>query len=505
MKSILITVSVLIGSINLIVAQNKPWRGAMGFTLGTNQYNGELGNDFYRLSQINPLFGLNYEHYVSRRFNIEGRLWMGNWGYDLTDSTRFGANVFTTQLIGKVKLRNSDDPIWMPYAFGGVGLHLMSNWSLEDNDGNPMYNATNGDALNSNDFNRWIGVLPVGLGVQFKLSDRVFLNVDETFTMTGEKGWDGIVNNSTDQMLTHSIGIAFGLFGWNDTDHDGVGDKMDKCPGTPSIAKVDAAGCPIDTDLDGIADFEDVCPQSVGTIAAKGCPDADGDSFADQVDECPTKAGLAQFNGCPDTDGDGFTDAQDNCPTIKGEPKFFGCPDTDMDGVADIDDKCANTPKSAQVDRNGCPLDTDKDGVADYQDKCPNDAGIQANKGCPEVKEEVKALFRQALRGVKFETGKDVIKPESFGILDEVVKVMKDNPSYKLKIDGHTDNVGDAVKNLELSDRRAKAVKKYLVDHGVVAESIIRAQGYGDTAPVADNATKAGKAQNRRVEFLVEF
>lgn len=228
MKSILITVSVLIGSINLIVAQNKPWRGAMGFTLGTNQYNGELGNDFYRLSQINPLFGLNYEHYVSRRFNIQGRLWMGNWGYDLTDSTRFGADVFTTQLIGKVKLRNGDDPVWMPYAFGGVGLHLMSNWSLEDNDGNPFYNATNGDALNSNDFNRWIGVLPVGLGVQFKLSDRVFLNVDETFTMTGEKGWDGIVNNSMDQMLTHSIGIAFGLFGWNDTVHDGVGDKMDK-------------------------------------------------------------------------------------------------------------------------------------------------------------------------------------------------------------------------------------------------------------------------------------
>ena len=268
---------------------------------------------------------------------------------------------------------------------------------------------------------------------------------------------------------------------------------------------MDAPGCPIETDLDGIADFEDVCPQSVGTIAAKGCPDADGDSFANRVDECPTKAGLAQFNGCPDTDGDGFTDAQDNCPTIKGEPKFFGCPDTDQDGVADIDDKCANTPKSAQVDSNGCPLDTDKDGVADYQDKCPNDAGIQANKGCPEVKEEVKALFRQALRGVKFETGKDVIKAESFGILDEVVKVMKDNPSYKLKIDGHTDNVGDAIKNLELSDRRAKAVKKYLVDNGVVAESIIRAQGYGDTAPVADNATSAGKAQNRRVEFLVEF
>ncbi|MEN9640785.1 MAG: hypothetical protein RLZZ262_2654, partial [Bacteroidota bacterium] len=81
----------------------------------------------------------------------------------------------------------------------------------------------------------------------------------------------------------------------------------------------------------------------------------------------------------------------------------------------------------------------------------------------------------------------------------------KENPSYKLKIAGHTDNVGDPAKNLDLSDRRAKAVQKYLIDHGVAANSIISAQGFGDKQPIGDNTTKEGKAQNRRVEFVVEF
>jgi OmpA-OmpF porin, OOP family len=121
------------------------------------------------------------------------------------------------------------------------------------------------------------------------------------------------------------------------------------------------------------------------------------------------------------------------------------------------------------------------------------------------VKEEVKELFKRALTGIKFETGKDVIKSESFAILDNVVQVMKENPSYKLKIAGHTDNVGDAAKNLDLSDRRAKAVRAYLIEHGVSSNAIIDATGFGDTQPIGDNKTKEGKAQNRRVEFVVEF
>jgi outer membrane protein OmpA-like peptidoglycan-associated protein len=120
----------------------------------------------------------------------------------------------------------------------------------------------------------------------------------------------------------------------------------------------------------------------------------------------------------------------------------------------------------------------------------------------PVVSEETKKIFEQALQGVQFETGKDVIKAESFPILDNVVSVMKNNPEYKLEINGHTDNQGDAKMNLDLSNRRANAVKKYLTEKGV-AENRMKAQGFGQTMPVADNTTAEGRAKNRRVEFKV--
>ncbi|MBV5284126.1 MAG: OmpA family protein [Paludibacter sp.] len=137
-------------------------------------------------------------------------------------------------------------------------------------------------------------------------------------------------------------------------------------------------------------------------------------------------------------------------------------------------------------------------------DKCPDVAGIAANKGCPEVKAETKKIFAQALQGIQFESGKNVIKKSSNSILDKVVKVMKENPSYNLEINGHTDSQGAAATNLELSQKRSDAVQAYLTKGGVEA-SRLSAKGFGETMPVADNATAAGKAKNRRVEFKVNF
>ncbi|MCQ2189268.1 MAG: OmpA family protein [Paludibacteraceae bacterium] len=114
-------------------------------------------------------------------------------------------------------------------------------------------------------------------------------------------------------------------------------------------------------------------------------------------------------------------------------------------------------------------------------------------------------MFKKALNGVQFETGKSKIKGKaSFAILDDVVKVMNENPAYKLNIGGHTDNVGDPGKNMQLSKDRAAAVRAYLVEKGV-DESRLAAAGYGDTVPVASNKTAKGRAENRRVAFEVEF
>jgi OOP family OmpA-OmpF porin len=82
--------------------------------------------------------------------------------------------------------------------------------------------------------------------------------------------------------------------------------------------------------------------------------------------------------------------------------------------------------------------------------------------------------------------------------------VMNDNPAYKLFIQGHTDSQGDNAMNLDLSKRRAAAVRQYLISKGIAGERM-RTQGFGETRPVADNGTAAGRAKNRRVEFKVEF
>ncbi|MDW3196097.1 MAG: OmpA family protein [Cytophagales bacterium] len=148
--------------------------------------------------------------------------------------------------------------------------------------------------------------------------------------------------------------------------------------------------------------------------------------------------------------------------------------------------------------------DQDGDGVEDPKDKCIDEPGIPENSGCPEIAEDILQVFEQALQGIQFETAKAVIKPESFSILDNVVEIMKNNDAFFLKIEGHTDSQGGDDANQVLSDNRAKSTMKYLTDKGVAAERL-KAYGFGETQPVADNETAAGRAKNRRVVFEVVF
>ena len=113
------------------------------------------------------------------------------------------------------------------------------------------------------------------------------------------------------------------------------------------------------------------------------------------------------------------------------------------------------------LDDKGCPLDSDGDGINDAEDKCPDKPGPASNFGCPELKKEVRNLFKKAMNGIQFETGKDIIKKVSYPILDQIVAVMELNEEYNLTISGHTDNVGDDAMNLDLSERRAASVRKY--------------------------------------------
>ncbi len=254
---------------------------------------------------------------------------------------------------------------------------------------------------------------------------------------------------------------------------------------------------PVDSDGDGVSDNEDNCPKVYGTI--NGCPDSDYDGIADNKDKCPSIAGLDKFDGCPDTDGDGIVDSQDACPSVAGLSKFNGCADTDQDGIADPNDACPTVFGTL----NGCP-DKDNDNVADKEDVCPETPGLVENKGCPAVEAKELAILEKAINGVKFESGKDIITKSSLPILDNVVKVLKNKPMYNLAIEGHTDAQGDDTKNLDLSKKRATAVKKYLTDKGI-APTRLSSEGFGEAKPVATNDTPAGRAENRRVELIVKF
>lgn len=306
-----------------------------------------------------------------------------------------------------------------------------------------------------------------------------------------------------------------------DEDGDGVFDYLDECPGTVAEARghVDEKGCPKDTDNDGVFDYLDRCPNTPEGVKVDefGCPiDTDGDGVPDYLDLCadtPAAAkGMVDKNGCPlDSDDDGVYDYMDLCNNTPIEARGFvdknGCPlDSDDDGVPDYLDKCPNTPAEARgmVDEKGCPRDTDGDGIPDYLDNCPKIAGVASNNGCPELKKEIRTLFQKALQGIQFESGKDVIKKTSNTILNQIAKVLIDNPTYLIEVQGHTDNVGKAEMNQTLSDNRAIAVRNYLITKGVEEKRIV-SKGYGDTKPVAPNTTAAGRAKNRRVEFVVTF
>ena len=255
-----------------------------------------------------------------------------------------------------------------------------------------------------------------------------------------------------------------------------------------------------DTDNDGIYDQDDACPEEAGLEIFNGCPDSDNDGIQDSKDDCPNTAGLAEFNGCPDGDGDGVMDKDDKCPTVAGLKALMGCPDADGDGVADGDDNCPN--ESGPAANNGCPWpDTDGDGVLDKDDNCPNEAGTVANNGCPEVKptEEVMETLNEYARTILFDTGKASFRKETDEVLQAMVAIFKEYPRANFDIGGHTDSVGSSSMNQALSERRANAVRDYLIANGIDADRLT-ATGYGEDQPIANNRTRAGRKENRRVE-----
>ncbi len=258
-----------------------------------------------------------------------------------------------------------------------------------------------------------------------------------------------------------------------------------------------------DRDRDGIPDDEDQCPDDPEDWDdfndSDGCPDLDNDQdgILDREDSCP--------NTPEDKDGDRD---EDGCPEEEKVPE-----DSDGDGIPDEDDECPDDPedKDGYEDEDGCP-DPDNDGdlLPDVRDQCPLERevlnGFEDEDGCPDEGEALVTITNdqfQLLKGIRFKTASDVIiGDESFQILDAVVTVLTANPQIKVRVEGHTDSRGTRRYNIRLSNRRARSVKRYLVQNGI-DPSRLKAKGYGPDQPVDTNDTDAGRAANRRVVFAI--
>ena len=178
--------------------------------------------------------------------------------------------------------------------------------------------------------------------------------------------------------------------------------------------------------------------------------------------------------------------------------------DPDRDGVPNRIDLCPLDPGTAELD--GCP-DVDGDAIPDREDRCPREAGPAENDGCPvTVDESVVEIETERLSlkdSIQFDSGRDTIKKQSFPVLDQVARLISEHKELtKIRVEGHTDNVGPAAYNKDLSQRRAASVVRYLAGKGV-ARNRLDPVGYGFERPVTSNATALGRAKNRRVEFRI--
>jgi len=284
------------------------------------------------------------------------------------------------------------------------------------------------------------GAATLGLGALWNIRDqRTYVRFQVRDIMFRERGLKEFSNHAA-----VSIGLQYHFGGTEqDTDFDGVRDRLDKCPDTPLGAKVDANGCPLDSDRDGVFDGLDRCPDT-----KTGC--------------------VVDSTGCAiDSDGDGVCDGLDQCADTPAgaDVDEAGCPrDADGDGVLAGIDKCPDTPKGCTVDENGCSTDSDGDGVCDGIDECPNtppNTPVNA-AGCPyQLDETERSLLETGkvrIKSVNFVSARGDLDKVVFPLLKRLGEIIDQYPTLQFELVGYTDDRGDTAAAARMSLARAEAV-----------------------------------------------
>ena len=458
-----------------------------------------------KYSTETPIGRIFLRYYPARNFAIEGSVGAGY--LEAEDN-----NLYFNSYVYPVDLRFVFEPIKQsklsPYVYGGAGLLFFNPTDSLDN---PLrYNARG-------DYKKITSYFPIGVGFSYPISKNTEFGISGSYNLTSTNYLEDIKTSTKDAFWSVTLNFLAYLRVENpDLDGDGLLNNDEKKIGTDPLNP--------DTDGDGLKDGEEVYTYKTDPLNK----DTDGDDLTDGEEVLTYKTNPLN----KDTDGDGLMDGQE-VKKYRTDPLN---PDTDGDKLTDGDEVLSYLTDPLRMDTDGDGLidgdevltyktdplniDTDKDELTDGNEvmihKTNPLIADTDNGGVPDGKEIQLALNpldpsddvpiinvgeRIILEGVNFETNKTELLPYARQILDQVATSLLMNPTAEVAIHGHTDNVGGAKYNMQLSLGRAEAVKAYLVSKGISAGRITT-KGFGFTKPIADNSTAEGRAKNRRIEFV---